>query len=262
MIRRRPRWLMSVGCVFSLSACMPPVDPCGTPDQRTIVFYDQSASSRVDAPTAAMFKDSLAAIATNALPCQNDALHAFVVHGHTRAKLNRIDVVNPVLPPDTLNGTTVSKALAVSEYEKSIRPFRDTSRDQLLRVTGMAVEPKFRRNTDLLGTLEVISDEVGKGDPASPVRIYFFSDMRESMPAPRRDFDSRPPKDRAEAEIWADADTAVFSQMSLDRTRFQKAEVRVLMGNLAAKPNAEAVRFYWERLFRNAGFDSTRVRFN
>jgi len=126
----------------------------------------------------------------------------------------------------------------------------------------MPVEARFRQSTDLLGTLEVLSDEIGKADTASTVRIYYFGDMRESMGSSHRNFDAHPPGNRQQAEQWADADTAVLGAMAIQNSRFRNAEIRVLMGNLAAKPNAPAVRAYWERLFRNADFDSTKIHFN
>jgi hypothetical protein len=164
---------------------------------------------------------------------------------------------------DTLKGTTLHKAQKKLELEQNLTTLRKHAGDQLQTLPSIPVNPSFKLHTDLLGTLEVASDELGKSAPGESAMIYYFGDMRESMEAPRRDFDRRPPRDRAEAEQWADADAAaVPRQMSIDTARFHNAEIRVLMGNLAAKPKASEVRAYWERLFKNVGFDPAKIRFN
>ena len=137
---------------------------------------------------------------------------------------------------------------------------RADARARLTALEATSVSPQFRANTDLLGTLEVVSDEMSHADSGSTARVYYLGDMHESMPPPRRDFDTRRPADRPEAEAWADADTAVLRGMSFDREQMANVEVRVLLGALADRRGAAEVRSYWERLFANAGI--RKVRYN
>jgi hypothetical protein len=258
----RIAWSAPFG-LFMLSACGgEAAGPCARASRETIIFYDQSASSVLDAATAAMFRDTLAGLVESALECNGDAVHGFLVHANTRGKVNRIAVVNGIAPPDTLGKTTINAARASARYKKAIAAFHDEARTRLLAFPGTRVDVQYRRNTDMLGTLEVISGQLAQADSASRARIYYFGDMHESMVAPRRNFDARPPKDRAEAEAWADADTALLREMTIDRARFPAAEVRIHLGSLAHKPRSQEVRMYWERLFRNVGFEPTNIRYN
>lgn len=246
--------------LLSAAACPPrEEDQCARPDQHTIVFFDQSASSVADQATTAMFRDSVTALLESSLECQGDAVHGFLVHGNTRGKVNRLDVVNTVATPDTIDVPSIQKTREASRYRRDIGRIRTSGEAGLAALLTANVNPQYERHTDMLGTLEVVSDEMTKAPAGSKVVIYYLGDMHESMQSPRRDFDARPPASKAEAEAWADADTALLSGMKIDRARLENAEVRVLLGNLADRPGAQEVRSYWERLFANVGM---KVRYN
>jgi len=225
------------------------------------VFYDQSASSVADVPTTALFRDSLSGIVDSALSCRGDGVHGFLVHGSTTTKVGRVDESQTYFA-DTLKGPSLKRAQNKIQFQQELTALRQRSVERLRAMISGGVRPELRRHTDLLGTFQVISDEMLKVDTSQTARVYYFSDMRESMAPPRRDFDVRPPADRPEAERWADEDGAVLKNFALDRTRFPNAEIRVLMGNLADKPKADEVRAYWERMFRNAGFAPEKIQFN
>ncbi|HSU13046.1 hypothetical protein [Longimicrobium sp.] len=248
--------LAPLGVVSLLAAC-PPRQEC-TPRQR-LVFYDQSASSVVDSQTQARFDSTLAQLADSVATCKGNGLHGFLVHAATTAKSERVDVTD-TLTRDTATGTTIQKAQKKTQLESNANLLRKQARDAMLGLRTASVKPASRAHTDMLGVLAVASDELAHTD--SGAVVYIFGDMRESMPSPRRDFDVHPPQSGAQAEQWADADTALFRELHVDRSRFRNAAIRVFMGNLADKPNAAAVRSYWERLFRNAGFDSTKIQYN
>jgi len=235
---------------------------CAGARRHTIVFFDQSASSVADAPTTAMFRDTISALVENALPCQGDAVHGFLVHGNTRGKVNRADVVNEIAPMDIVGKPTIDAAEEQMRYEEEMEGLLTSGQTRLATLLTANVNPQFKRHTDMLGTLEVVSDEMTKAQEGSKVVIYYLGDMHESMQSPRRDFDARRPASRAEAEAWADADTALLSGMKIDRARLENAEVRVLLGNLADRPGAQEVRSYWERLFANVGIQPQNIRYN
>ena len=50
--------------------------------------------------------------------------------------------------------------------------------------------------------------------------------------------------------------------MTIDRSRFPDAEVRIHLGSLAHKPGSQEVRMYWERLLQNVGFKAASIRYN
>lgn len=235
--------------------------PCERPTRQTIVFYDQSASSVADPATLGIFRDTMNALVQSGLECEGDAVRGFLVHERTRSKAERVDVVNEVPPlGDTLAMSSMVRAQTILAHNERMDTLRARGAARLDSLLASSVAPEFRDHTDLLGTLEVISDEVSRADSGSTVRVVYLGDMHESMPSPRRDFDTRPPRTAAEAEAWADADTAVLRDLRVDRARLGQVEVRVLLGNLALKPAAPEIRRYWERLFTHAGI--RRVEYN
>ena len=236
---------------------------CKRPPQATLVFLDQSASAHLDAHTKSLFSDSLLSIANHALECPGDGLHAFVAHQQTTSKAYRQDVVHQLPLPDSKGKPKGKAAAERMQYQAKLKKLRADAASKLTGLFGSKVQPAFAHRTDLIGTLQVASDELAKVPAGTTSRLYYFSDMNESMVGSgRRDFDKRPPTSKAEAQAWADADRATLKQLSLDPSRLNNAEVRVLMGTLATKPHASDVRFYWERLFQHAGLDPARVRYN
>jgi hypothetical protein len=201
------------------------------------------------------------ALLQGGLACRGDAVRGFLVHERTRGKAERADVVNGVPPlGDTLAMSTLVRTQEILAYEQRMDSLRADGAARLASLLSARVPAAFRVHTDLLGTLEVISDEAGKAASADTLRVVYLGDMHESMPPPRRDFDRHPPATAAEAEAWADADTAVLRDMHLDRERLGRVEVRVLLGTLANRPGAPEIRRYWERLFANAGIP--KVQYN
>lgn len=228
-------------------------EPCDRPSRQTVVFYDQSASSVADSTTRALFRNALNSTLASGLECEGDAVHGIPVHVHTRAKGDSVQVVSNVRDPDTLEVPKIRKAQEIQRHKRQMDTLLAQGRVRLTSFVDASVQSEFRQHTDLLGTLEVISDIVAQADSGSSVRVIYLGDMRESMPG-TRDFDTRPPSTRAEAEAWADADKATLLRtMKVDTAHFDRVEVRVLLGNLATKRGAPEIRHYWERLFENVG---------
>jgi hypothetical protein len=241
-----------------LAACpTPKYEPCDRPARQTLVFYDQSASSAADEPTTAIFREALREAVRDELQCPGDAVRGFQVHANTRGKAGRVDVVRTVPPLDTTAMSGMQKAQAKMRHQRDMQRLQAEGDAQLARWLSASVDPRLRAQTDLIGTLEVIRDALGRTEPDStvPVSVLYLSDMHESMRSHgRRDFDQRPPASTAEAEAWADADAALLDQMQIDRARMNRVHVRLLLGNLANRDRAgPEIRRYWERLFEHAG---------
>lgn len=260
--RRRAVSVLPVALLLTAARCVEDAPiACARAPMQTLLFVDQSASSVVDAATRKMYDDTVAAVLGTSLGCKGDAVHGFLVHANTRGKVGRQDVVNVLSPPDVDGKPKLARLKAENQFEARSAAFMKTAQSRVPSIFDTPIEPALRRHTDMLGTLEVISDELADAENSSTVRIYFLGDMHESMPGNRRNFDARRPATVQEAEQWADEDMAILSQMKINRDRFKNAQIRVLLGNLADKPGMPEVRRYWEKLFENAGFDPNRIRF-
>jgi hypothetical protein len=228
-----------------------------------VLFVDRSASTRShDLP--AEVRDSLERIPERYLGCPGDNLHAFVVHKRTRGRALRLDLSND-LPPAAAAGGSRSDAVADSlEDAKRRAEFSKWASDQISTfIQGGSGPPAADDSTDLLGTLEVASDEMTDAPPGSTRWIIYLSDMFESMSGSgRRDFDARPPGSIAEAERWAVEDSArVLSTMRVATQNLSGARIRILSRPWGDRQGAEFVREYWYKLFSLVGIPRQQVRF-
>ena len=227
------------------------------------MFLDRSASSRVDALTRQLFHDSIQKIAAGALPCRGDRVHAYLLYAFTPGAAYRADLENNVRAART-QGVPGGQASAERARERTqTSALRRRARAALFRLAdSVPIGHSHTLRTDLLGSLEVASEQLAAAPAGRPVRIYYFSDMHESMRgAGRRDFDARPPRDRAEAHRWADADVALVRGMNVDPRRLARAEIQVIMGTLSNRPTAVAVEAYWRRLFSRLGVADANIHY-
>jgi len=231
----------------------------------TLIFYDQSASTKNYASAQKMFADSLETVINRRLTCKGDLLQLFLVHEKTRGRAYWKDAPCPVEPVDLTTLPRRRKNMAKIQYDSAIQAFRaETNTTLKTFMDDSPIAPGLAGHTDLLGTLEVINEMLKRAPKDMQVTIYYLSDMFESMNgAGRRDFDRRPPTSRTEAEAWAKKDVAlVRAGMDVDESRFRNVQIRVLLGELTNKNHALEVQHYWQQVFALIGFQPQNIRYN
>jgi hypothetical protein len=224
---------------------------------------DRSSSTQDATRSQSLFADSLARIVQARLPRPGDRLSLFIVHQKTLSKADRIDITNTIEARAEREFDT-DQALEDARFKKAQQQFLRRATDRLQAfVRTEPVPDAFARWTDLWGTLGVASDAF-RGDTTARRRIYYFSDMFESMPgADRRNFDRSPPTSRAQAERWGQADASRLSDLMVLRPeRLRETHIRVILGDLATKPHAQDVKFYWLSLFEALGLPRAHIRYN
>ncbi len=232
------------------------------PPRHTLVFVDRSASTGLQPQSTGVFADTLRRAVRRLLDRPGDRMSAFLVYEKTLSKAQRLDLVNDVAPRAE-KAFEDEQALEDARFKRATQALLDEAEAQLFAfLQREPAEQSFTQWTDLWGTLGVASEEFYV-DPARR-RLLYLSDMYESMPGPaRRDFDRRPPADRAQAEAWAAADAAKLPDlMVLHPARLASARMRVVLGPLGTKPHAQAVKFYWRALFAAVGVPPEQVRYN
>jgi hypothetical protein len=226
----------------------------------TLVFLDQSVSTGGHPEARALFADSLRHIVHQHLRTPGDRLSLFLVHQKTLSKAHRINLKNDV-DPLRQKEFADEQALEQARFRKETEQFLQRATTRLQEFLK-SPPPTSAEWTDLWGTLGVASTELSPNADAH--RLYYLSDMFESMPGPaRRNFDRRPPQSRTQARRWAQADADTLDTfMILRRDRLRKAHVRVLLGTLATKPHAQDVKFYWRTLFQELGLAPRQIDYN
>lgn len=221
--------------------------------EQTLVFVDASASVNASERTLRMFEDSLRGIAEARMDEPGDHLSVLPLHEKTTSKVGRWDATNDVAVPEWKEFKQDRRS-ARTQYHGRIGRFVDTTASRSIRhLHRLRTGSQFKRWTDLWGTLQVITEAVEPS--AADVRVYYFSDMFESMPGEkRRDFDEAPPTTKAEAETWAERDAERVADLIKVRPAvLGNVGIRVLPGGLATKKRADAVKYYWEHLFQEMG---------
>jgi hypothetical protein len=248
--------VLSTGCGSSDAPAPSP------PTTHTLVFVDHSISTGDHPNARGLFADSLARIVDQNMRTAGDRLSLFFVHEKTLSKAHHLDLTNDVAPVADAQFED-EQALARARHKQRTEQFVDSTTQRLqTALRSPPISSSFADWTDLWGTLGVASTTLAPS--ADRHVLYYFSDMFESMPGPqRRNFDRSPPQSRAQAERWARTDAdALDSLMVLRPDRLHRARVRVLLGTLATKAHAQAVKFYWRTLFREVGIPSGRIDYN
>mgnify|MGYP006424709057 CR=1 FL=1 len=220
---------------------------------QTLVFVDASESARISDYTQQVFRDSLRGIVKADLDEPGDRLALYPVHEETTSKVGQWSVKNDIPVPEWSQFETDRNSARIEFNGRLNRFVENTGNASVKTLRKVLTNERFTQWTDLWGTLQVISEEVDTS--ATRAEVYYFSDMFESMPGQkRRNFDRVPPSSKTEAEKWAAQDAKALRNLIKVRLPVLKEiHVRVLPGGLATKDHADAVKYYWERLFRELG---------
>lgn len=230
--------------------------------QQTLVFVDYSISTGGHPRAESLYVDSLAHIVDRRLRHHGDRLSLYYVHEKTLSKAHRLSVRNEV-PPLEDKEFPDEQALARARHRRETEQFlRRTTRRLQEALRSPPLSSSVSEWTDLWGTVGVATTELSS--QADTRTLYYLSDMYESMPGSgRRNFDRRPPRSRAQAERWARADVPrLDSLMRVETARLQDVRVRVLLGTLATKARAQAVKFYWRTFFQELGVPPRQIDYN
>jgi hypothetical protein len=230
--------------------------------QETLVFVDYSVSTGSHPQAESLYVDSLAHIVDRRLRHHGDRLSLYYVHEKTLSKAHRLSVRNEV-PRLNDKAFPDEQALARARHKRKTEQFlRRTTRRLQAALRSPPLSSSVSGWTDLWGTVGVATTELTS--PADTRTLYYFSDMYESMPGSgRRNFDRHPPQSRAQAERWARTDVPrLDSLMRVEPARLRDVRVRVLLGTLATKPHAQAVKFYWRTFFQELGVPPRQIDYN
>ena len=260
---RSTLWALPVLALpLSAGICPPPelAETICTPAQNaSVVFYDRTTSAGGDATSAASMDETLHAFVTRGAECAGDVVAGHLIYKHTGAAYGRSVAVEVEVPdlssiPEVARESAAEQARA--ELEEEAEDIADVMQQALV---GSAAIPAAEANqTDVLGSLRVAGEEfrraAGGGALAPNRRVLYLSDMFESMPAPGRDFETRPPASDAQAQEWAAEDVARLRTRAASALEaLGGARVEVHQSTLAHKEHSDMVRAYWTAVFEALG---------
>lgn len=228
-----------------------------------LVFFDRSISTEANQAYPAIAEQVEQQI-DPLLRCPEAEVRAFAVHAVTRGGALRVEAV------DTFSALTRPAGLSQLEWAQDsarIQERRDSvvkaTRESLLRLATTDTAVLQKNWTDLLGTLELARKFLSRASAGQRKAIYYFSDMHESMPAPRRDFDAHPPLNRDEAEQWAREDAELIRHdMLVSDTTLKGVKVYVFSSPWKYSQQAPYIEAYWRRIFELVGADRDSIEYD
>ena len=187
---------------------------------------------------------------------KGDKLAVYFVHENT-GKGKAAEVVCRTEKGNTSGASSTDSEAISTEYTMSLDKERSIFKKIVFAQLSSQNTSASKNNTDLLAALPLIDKEIAKG---YNVKVYFLSDMVESMNAPnRRDFHANPPVDDAAAVGWAREDAVGLKSTLPNIGLAQIFIAKPFEPTASRKKNNPAISAYWQRLFMELGVSAEVV---
>ena len=215
----------------------------------TLIFLDKTQSVNVNkAYVADKYRQALTDIIQNNMKNKGDKLEVYFIHENTsKAKALSLTVRSE---KDNLEGTNATDREGIeTAYDLSLQKEKSIFLRQAMLKLNQQNTGASNLSTDIWASLPVIAKA---GEAGSQVKVYYFSDMIESVKgANRRDFHTNPPISDEQAEADAKTDMKKLQQYAIGSP--QVTIVSPFEPTASTKENNPHVTHYWQTLFQELG---------
>lgn len=254
-------FLLLFGVLLLSSGCCDEKPLVSVPNnqRQLLIFIDKSQSTELQSEdNIQRVKQGLRKMLEAIVIKPGDLISIHLIHGETAGMPKDPPMAfNTPVPLDECKGK-MSRDAAIDDFETAKRQFRKKVEDNVIEYLKLVPATAVVRETDMLSTLEVISDFFVKAAPGDEKTVMYVSDMVHSQPKPR-DYDKLPPKNKSEAEQCAAQDWEwLKTQRDIDERVFEKLNVHVIFpeGKTEYTTNSE-MRYYWSTLLKLINPDAT-----
>ena len=179
---------------------------------------------------------------------KGDQLEIYFIHENT-SKAKALSLTVRSEKEDLENANATDREAIETAFQMSLQREKGILLRQAMTKLNQQNTGASNQATDIWASLPIIAKAATDG---SQVRVYYFSDMIESVKGPdRRDFHLNPPKDDAEAETWAKADAKKMAQYAIGTP--EVTVVSPFEPTASTKENNPHVTRYWQVLFEELG---------
>ena len=239
--------------MFSLASCGGEKDEekAAAPDAPvyTLVFLDKTQSVHVDKQYVNdKYRQTLTDIIESNMKNKGDKLEVYFIHENTsKARALSLTVRSE---KDNMEGSNATDREGIeTAFQLSLQKEKSIYLRQLLAKLNQQNTGSSNLSTDIWASLPVIAKA---GESGSEVKVYYFSDMVESVKgADRRDFHIKPPKSDSEAEQDAKEDVKQLEKYAIGSP--QVTIVSPFEPTASSKENNPHVTHYWSTLFQELG---------
>lgn len=215
----------------------------------TLVFLDKTQSVNVNRQYVnEKYRQTLTDIMENNMKNKGDKLEVYFIHENT-SKARALSLMIRT-EKESLEGVNATDKEAIeTAFQLSLQREKGIFLRQLLTKLNQQNTGASNLSTDIWASLPVIAKA---GESGADVKVYYFSDMIESVKgADRRDFHIKPPHDDAQAEEAAKADFKKLQQYAIGSP--QVTIVSPFEATASSKENNPHVTHYWQTLFQELG---------
>ncbi len=185
-----------------------------------------------------------------------DQVKGYLIHSNTLSNAPFVNEAINIKEPDVTRLGGISQRDSIRRYENEVQGIRSEVIKAFNQYFPHNNPDPTNRQTDLWAIFELMSDYFGQSSPEDDRLVIIVSDMIESMRGPgRRDFHSKPIKNKAEAEALAKEDAQwIKNNLAVDPANLENVKIRVWPPiTTTEKSNFQNVRYYWDALFGEFG---------
>jgi hypothetical protein len=215
----------------------------------TLVFLDKTQSVHVDKSYVNdKYRQTLTDIIENNMKNKGDKLEVYFIHENT-SKARALSLTVRSQKDDTEGVNATDREGIETAFQLSLQKEKGIYLRQLLTKLNQQNTGASNLSTDIWASLPVIAKA---GESGSEVKVYYFSDMVESVKgANRRDFHIKPPQSDSEAEQDAKEDIKQLEKYAIGSP--QVTIVSPFEPTASSKENNPHVTHYWQTLFQELG---------
>ena len=244
-------------CVTTLLSCSPEQSTKAPDPTYTLIFIDKTRSVNADnAFVAGKYGKAIDRIINENIHQKGDRLDVYFIHENT-SKARALNVTVRAEMEDISGASPTDREAAETEFTLLLNREKASIQKRVLQQLSTRNTSASNQATDIWASLPVLEKA---NETGMTVRVYYLSDMIESVPArtgaphDRRDFQKLPPKSTAQADEWAKADAEL-----LKRYVIGSPDITMILPfapNASARENNPAVTQYWQTLFAELGAGS------
>lgn len=215
----------------------------------TLIFIDKTRSVNVNkAFIAQKYQQALTDIIEQNIRQKGDKLDVYFIHENT-SKARALNVTVRTEMEDVSAASPTDREAAETGFSLSLTREKAQIRQRVFQQLVTQNSGVSSQETDIWASLPVIAKANESG---AVVEVYYLSDMIESVKgAGRRDFQVKSPKDNAQAEEWAKADTEQLKRYAIGSPAIKM--ILPFEPNASVKENNPTVTHYWQTLFAELG---------
>ncbi len=236
---------LTLSCGFSIeqTAALP-----DTP-VHTVIFLDKTQSVNVNIEFVhAKYQQALSEIVEQNMRNKGDKLEVYFIHENT-SKAKALSLTVRSEKDGIVNASATDREAIETAFQMSLQREKGIFLRQSMLKLNQQNTGSSNQSTDIWASFPIIAKASESG---VDVKVYYFSDMIESVKGPnRRDFHRQPPISEEQAESWAKEDTKHLEEYVIGMP--QVTVVSPFEPTASSRENNPQITRYWQTLFQELG---------